>query len=346
MAPQKHCAACGEIFEKDSYSNTQFAKPDGRCRNCVEQKVEHRAKRQKRSEVQEQLKELEQKLDAKVAINKKQTDAKIAEIQQGRTRKGAQTQAQFYDGLLEANRLKNVNQNEIWSGIAEWPLERAPKEPAINALEHGENGVQSDVTTILNELIAHEQQSATINWTSLPDPDAYRKVSFRTRKPDVVNYQKDQTGCLAITSFGDLKRRGLGGFSSEETGHILDMARSFMEHVGMYTPFLIVFLSDGVRWQFFRVDRQQGDQLYYRQASVINDAALGWRYYVALLSASLAQVGHFQPAFEGVELKSVLGRGGSAVVYKGILDNEEVLVKVFDKTAESSYKAERWALKK
>ena len=95
--------------------------------------------------------------------------------------------------------------------------------------------LEAAVNKILDNL--KNVSSVTAKWKSFPDPKAFSKVSFHGCKPDIINYEKDHTNTLAITSFGDWKKRGQGNFSNEEKGHILDMACIFMNQVDGIDPF-------------------------------------------------------------------------------------------------------------
>jgi hypothetical protein len=229
-----------------------------------------------------------------------------------------------------------------WSSVT-WPLDEQPSVPADNATEAAkDNGVQTIVSGILTKL---REKAETDNWQSCPDPHAYKTPSFSTRNPDVVSYKQGLTGSLGIAFFGDLKGRGQGDFTDEQKGHILDMARRFMDKVGIHRPFLIVFLSGGKRWQFFRVMRQQ-DNLIFQEEPVMDDSTSGWKRFVALLRVEPSMLGYSLPSLPDVQLISVLGRGGSAVVYEAKYqsENAHVLVKVFFPDQEASFNAESEAL--
>ena len=116
-----------------------------------------------------------------------------------------------------------------------------------------------------------------IQLTSVVDNQAYRKVSFDGRKPDVVSYEAECTGSLAITFIGDVKRRSIasGDFTDQEQGHILDMGFDLM-NIQRHRAFLICFLTDGFRFQFFKIDRREGNK-YYSQYSAVFEGLSGWQ---------------------------------------------------------------------
>lgn len=71
--------------------------------------------------------------------------------------------------------------------------------------------------------------------TSISDPAAYRKVSYGTRRPDIVFHLKDHAGSGAITMIGDVKgRSGTSDFNDEQMGHIIDMTFDLLQYTMDY----------------------------------------------------------------------------------------------------------------
>ena len=101
------------------------------------------------------------------------------------------------------------------------------------------------------------------------DPESYRHTSFGTRMPDNVIYKKDCSGPLAIVLFCENKGRYSDRtFSPQHCGHCLDMARELMEDFQPRRNFLYCFLSDGFRFQFFRVYRNADDDIRYDMSEI------------------------------------------------------------------------------
>ena len=284
-------------------------------------------------------------------LDKIQEDTQgIAALKAGASRKGVTTQAQFYQEIYQNQSLdRHSNLKGIWNGKANWPLD-FPTPPNDGTGESDKvdkdkkiPGVQTFFTNVLKSLIPHTKKKDKVQ--SIPDPEAFRKCSFGTRKPDVVNYAEGKNGALGITSFGELKGRRHGDFADEEKGHVLDMARSYMEDFGFNRPFLIVFLSDGVRWQFFRVVRQE-TSFRYLEGCMVSSHEEGWRMYLALLEADLKRLGYVIPKIPNIELEEPLGRGGSACVYQGEVSEtkEKVVVKVYMEDRDIALEAEDRAL--
>ena len=172
-----------------------------------------------------------------------------------------------------------------------------------------------------------------LNLQSFPDPDAYKRTSFGPRKPDVVAYtDKDLRGALAITLIGDVKgASSLGDFPDAEIGQILDLAKTLLGSYQVFRRVLYCFLTDGNRFQFFRVERRI-DGFFFHQSSVFYNTK-GWLILLRLLRSDLPALGYEALSVQGVSILEYLGRGGSCVALKGKLDSGEtdaVVVKVFE----------------
>lgn len=101
--------------------------------------------------------------------------------------------------------------------------------------------------------------------------------SFSGRKPHLVSYMPLRRGACSITMLGDVKGRSSNGdFPDAEVGHILDMARVLMTEHQFTRPFLIVFLTDGFRFQYFKCSRQSSDTFKYTSSIVYTETA-GWQ---------------------------------------------------------------------
>ena len=185
-------------------------------------------------------------------------------------------------------------------------------------IKGSEREVQAKFEDFLEKIRSRVDRSLL---TSIPIMNAHNTASFGRRKPDLVNAAIGMTGELAITSFGECKKPGPNDFTDEQVGHILGMAQVYLTKHAFHRHFLIVYLTDGRRWQFFRVQRN-GSELQYQKAPVIDNPMEGWLYFLKLLTANLAEIGYLEPQVEDTELTQVLGRGGSSSVYKG-MHNEE-----------------------
>ena len=86
----------------------------------------------------------------------------------------------------------------------------------------------------------------------------------------------NRIGELAIIFFGDVKPAGEADFIDEQKGHILDMAIDFMTKVQIDRTHLFCFLTDGKRFQFFRVTREDNDSFVFSQSEVLLEH-IGWQ---------------------------------------------------------------------
>jgi len=329
-------------------TNNKKAKPDDfqqmleELRREFEVKLEanKREVEAKNREVEANNRELEAKFEAKL-------DAKFDELIQSKTVKGATTQAQFFQMLLDENNVKFTTDNvRDFLGLKEIiPLPMHIVTPVGLPVNSPEKNVQEEFERCL-ELIRMDTGAETL-LTSTPKEKAYNGPSFAGRKPDLVNHEKGFTGSIAITFFGDCKRRAVSGnFSHEEMGHVLDMARVFMEKVGHYRSKLIIFLTDGTRWQFFKATRTSANRgkLTYDASKIVNDVQEGWNILWTLLQQDVSTLGYNEPKVQDVQLRDPLGRGGSCTVYQGIHNGESVVVKIFRKSKSYSFDAEKFAL--
>eukprot|EP00978_Attheya_sp_CCMP212_P029057 scaffold102073_cov45-Attheya_sp.AAC.2 len=269
-----------------------------------------------------------------------QQQAIIAQLLQAKSHKGVTTNATFYDSLTSNELIQAASGSHCaWDNKEDdlW-FDANLLTVAGTSEEHVQDAFEKIIARINDQVNTGERKAK-----SLPTPDSYKKRSFKTRKPDVVNRQCGTTGLLGISAFGDLKKVGSNDFSSDEQGHVLDMATTFMD-ANIFRPFVIVFLSDGTRWQFYRVVREDKEKLMIYASTVINEAEEGWKHYLALLSNDLTELGHWVPRVCNVTLEEPLGRGMSCMVYKGkhTPDAGDVLVKLYFE--QTSYNTEKAAL--
>ena len=94
--------------------------------------------------------------------------------------------------------------------------------PALDTPELGVGGTQEFVSNTLsdfmnskhiyrkhkknNHCFIESDKRIRTPLRSTPDPFAFNKVSFGTRKPDIVSYVQNYGGVLAIDTIGDVKR--------------------------------------------------------------------------------------------------------------------------------------------
>lgn len=113
---------------------------------------------------------------------------------------------------------------------------------------------QPFVTNLLSEM--NDKMKDVL--TSFADLEAPGRVSFGTRKPDIVFLDEGKRGAGRITLIGEVKgyTTGNGDFSDEHVGEILDTAFDLMD-LQREREFLYAFITDGARFQYFKIDRRK-----------------------------------------------------------------------------------------
>ena len=90
--------------------------------------------------------------------------------------------------------------------------------------------------------------------------------------------------------------------------------------------------------------KRSENDLLYEESDVLHDSEQGWKLIWSLLRLEVSALGHVEPRVDGVTLEEPLGRGRCAVVYKGIHEEKDVLVKIFRESMASSFHTEKAAL--
>lgn len=121
-----------------------------------------------------------------------------------------------------------------------------------------------------------------INIKLVSEPvDCHSTVSYGRRKPDIVCYAGAKRGAMSITIVGDVKgcTSVNNSFPDSERGHILDMTKDLLLLEQPSRIFCYCFLTDGNRFQFFKVTRMKPrthSELSY-QESAVYCGVLGWQ---------------------------------------------------------------------
>ena len=115
----------------------------------------------------------------------------------------------------------------------------------------------------------------TVVVRSVPDPQAYQKRQVSNRGPDCLFYDGlDKTGNFAVTLEGEVKRGGKSKFSDDQIGQVTDGLQRLLdlqpERVNM-----IGFMTDGRRFQFFRIHRRHPG--YHFDVSHVYLRQAGWQ---------------------------------------------------------------------
>ena len=213
-----------------------------------------------------------------------------------REHKGISTAAEWVtslraEGSLAANS-SNLDNFLLGYAVNWWPTAGVIDFPPVGAMETAI--CQPFVTAKINEIASSNGQvyrkmlgdtnayyaraNERVEFRSIP-VDGHAVVSYSDRKPDIPCYNGVRRGGCSITLLGDVKGCGPRNkdFAESEVGHILDMGTDLMTKEQFTRTFLICFLTDGYRFQFFRCSRsQRGDGIRYEQSAVYGGEH-GWQ---------------------------------------------------------------------
>lgn len=217
-------------------------------------------------------------------------------LQLGAARPGLSTNAQWVRDLKESNRLhpdQHLNHFLRSNKLSVWPTATVPSFPQVGAGEALR--CQPFVTARLEELHAcllnrtmykykrglanlMRRQKTDVVFTSTAS-DSHTVVSFENHKPDVVCFAGDEVGPSSIAFLGDVKdcTSATNGFTDEEVGHVLDMATVLMIKHQFHRSTLLCFLTDGLRFQFFRLVRPLRSSEILYESSAVFVREHGWQ---------------------------------------------------------------------
>lgn len=300
-------------------------------------------------------------------------------------RPGTRTNAQFYQDLVQERRIENAVGDsfpfppscEVWEDS--WFTDVEPIFPGEDTSESGDNGTQAFFDDLMQNIIetakANDDElpvrraykwdrtkfvlkaSSKKSLTSVPELNVHNKPAFLTRKFDGYTTQLGRAGPLSIIFPTELKGAlpRHRGFPEEQRGQILDMVTQLMEFEQRSRPFMYSGLTDGYRWQFFKIIRTE--RSYQYQQSTVYHGLSGWRHFLGMICSPLPDLGAATPdvnvnGLEKISLECVLGVGNSSVVYRSKIscngdaeeDEEDALVKVYHDQMLTSRQAEYAAL--
>lgn len=218
----------------------------------------------------------------------------------------------------------------------------------------------AEATVVQRHVSEVIKQLALTASTPLRMVDAYKKVSFYSRKPDIVicpaKYASSESHPAAfnIIAVGDVKGRHSGSeFADDEIGKIIsfliDLLRTRPDRntaTGFLTDsYIIQFIRVTILRSVARVDYTcDVTQSYILHRAGTNTEPCGGDWLHTLLSQDPAVLGcpTMELVVDGsiVEIKSYLGEGSSSVVWLGRHKECDVVVKIFRTGHESDLKAE------
>ena len=206
--------------------------------------------------------------------------------------------------------------------------------PAMNTPEAEVEGTQSFVDNVLDYLRKSDnitihklsadkktfiKSSTTTNsLTSVPKQDAFKTVSFLTRKPDIAALEMNRTGSCSIVHMGEVKGRYDGDFHESDIGATIFKAELLLKLVQMYRKSFVTYLTDGYRFQFYRLIRQAREEnIFHVEYSDVFTGVTGWQIFIGLFLVTLESIGYIPLSISGYTLGGCLGVGATSIVFEG-----------------------------
>ena len=148
------------------------------------------------------------------------------------------------------------------------------------------------------------------------DCDGRNRSSIGSHKPDYTARSEEFAGEQGIVSIGEIK--GIVDadreFSDEEVGQILDFLQELLTKQG-WRQWVFGFLTDGVRFEFFRGMRRRDDDLISFTRSGLLSKGAGWLRLSQLLQQTDEILGFSVITVAGWNLGSWLGSGATTSVF-------------------------------
>lgn len=137
-----------------------------------------------------------------------------------------------------------------------WPQAdlRFPNQNA-KEIKHCQPFVTSVWKLFASGQVAIKDDTKNVQIRSCPFAEAYRTPTVGKKRPDCVFYDGlNKTGVSAITMVGEVTGGGHDDFADEDIGQLIDVTVCVMKSQP-FRRFMLSFLTDGRRIQFFRCVR-------------------------------------------------------------------------------------------
>ena len=155
------------------------------------------------------------------------------------------------------------------------------------------------------------------------DCDARNKPSVGSHKPDYLLRITVCAGEQSIIVVGEIK--GMADldreFSDEEVGQILDFIQELLIKQG-WRKFALGFLTDGVRFEFFRGTRRDS-KIEFTRSGLISEGA-GWTRLSQLLQQSNEVLGFNPTTVDGWRIEDWLGSGATSSAFAAASDDGSI----------------------
>ena len=230
-------------------------------------------------------------------------DELLSKVSMMKTKKGTVTESQFMQQLQEDGKYTRDHffckwlgelkaNNKIWikSGDASEkhfpPLgttEQDVKSPNGKKILGTQSFFDATVNKIRGgEFFTAEGKSSQYfskkrkNMSIKLDPKSTCNIAtFRRRKPDHTVFREGLNGEFAIVFIGEIKSRYNGSFTAAHMGQIIDTCIDLYE-IQIERSYVICFLSDGYRFQFFKVSFVDGEPNNVAPSDIYTGVA-GWQ---------------------------------------------------------------------
>jgi hypothetical protein len=215
-------------------------------------------------------------------------EREILDLKIGRTYHGVSTEAEWAQDLKNRGCLCYDQSFQSFleqSKYSYWPTNQLPTFPVLKSSES--DVCQPFVDHVINLIAANQGFKIKANGQFFSKASslcpkqtitsAHDKVSYSTRKPDIVIYNGNHRGACAISIVGDVKGcRSTVEFPDAEVGHILDMSKVLLNEHQFCRTLLYSFLTDGFRFQFFRCSKDSAGSFEFKSSSVFTGLD-GWQ---------------------------------------------------------------------
>ena len=122
--------------------------------------------------------------------------------------------------------------------------------------------------------VNNSKTSQEVKIMSIPYLSAPSTPTVGKKRPDCVFYEANKTGNAAITLIGEVKSGGDGNFADEDIGQLTDVTTRVMR-LQPFRRYILSFLTDGRRFQFYRCRRVKSD--YSFEYSSIFEGKEAWQ---------------------------------------------------------------------
>ena len=152
------------------------------------------------------------------------------------------------------------------------------------------------------------------------DCESRNNSSVGNHKPDYVQRSAEIAGEHGIICLGEIK--GMLGvdqeFSDQAVGQILDFLQELLIMQG-WRQWVFGFLTDGVRFEFFRCMRCSDNRVSYSRSGLFSNGP-AWLRLSQLLQQSNEILGFSEIIVAGWKLESLLGNGATSAVFTATSD--------------------------